>query len=470
MAACPLYRVPNVEVYAAGVYHDGPTTTADLLQTVRHFQLLRQRHLHIPPVGIGHEDDQAKLEAILARDPRLTPWLSGPTQADRTDLPAAGWVEHLRFSPDTQGGLLIADLVDVPEPIAELIEQRAYRKVSAETYTFTDDQGQRYPNTLRRVSLLGFAPPGVKRLKDLPAPVRQFAERRPPIRLVPRHRLQQGDAVICYSEVVMNKEQMLAELKTAGLALSEPALAALTDEDVQFLYNAMCVNKNSDRKKYAERDELIAKLVALGEDATQLQALSDADLAQLYASKTKSSGDEAMRQFSELTKQSQKLITELNTELTRIRTFSEEQAKNHKLTTVRTELADLVRSGRVTPGERDGMVQELLEASDEPSAIRKFSENGREFHETPFTSKLRRLKARPVVAGFVPKLDQDPNLNLGGSNTVDERKAVVRRFAEQNADALRAAGYTPDTKVKQFERLLEKNPDLTPEQFLKGQI
>ncbi len=96
-------------------------------------------------VAPGHEEDEALLK--------------------RTDLPAAGWVKRIY----REGGKLKADFSEVPEVIEQLVNRRAYRKISAEIYTEFADQGEQYGLVLRRVVLLGGEIPQVKSLADIPA-------------------------------------------------------------------------------------------------------------------------------------------------------------------------------------------------------------------------------------------------------------------------------------------------------------
>lgn len=95
-------------------------------------------------VGVGHEEDEALLK--------------------RTDLPAAGWVKRVY----RQGPKLFADFREMPQVIEDLINRKAFRKISAEIYTDFADQGETYGLVLRRAVLLGGEVPQVKSLADIP--------------------------------------------------------------------------------------------------------------------------------------------------------------------------------------------------------------------------------------------------------------------------------------------------------------
>lgn len=139
-----LASVRGVEIFAAGEHREGVAySTADLDQMVENFTALADTLK--PPVVIGHEEDQSWLE--------------------NSGLPSAGRVEKIW----RDGGTLKADLADVPQSIARLINGRAYNAVSSEVYDdFEGPDGKRHGKTLRRVALLGGDLPQIKTLADLP--------------------------------------------------------------------------------------------------------------------------------------------------------------------------------------------------------------------------------------------------------------------------------------------------------------
>jgi hypothetical protein len=156
-----LARVPGVEIFATGE-HDGETwTERDLDEILANFQRYSAGpDASVPsPVGIGHEEDQQVLE--------------------RTDLPAAGWHTGLRKVYDPGHGVhkLVADFEGVPLPVADWINRRLYRRVSAEIYDHPEQAG--LPGgagkMLRRTVLLGAELPKIKTLRDLPLAV--YADR-----------------------------------------------------------------------------------------------------------------------------------------------------------------------------------------------------------------------------------------------------------------------------------------------------
>lgn len=97
------------------------------------------------PVKLGHNDDQALLQA--------------------DGLPAAGWVTNLR----RDGDKLLGDLEKVPSQIADLMTAGAYRTRSAELMPNLDVAGETYPLVFTGLALLGEDLPAVQSLADITA-------------------------------------------------------------------------------------------------------------------------------------------------------------------------------------------------------------------------------------------------------------------------------------------------------------
>jgi hypothetical protein len=150
-----LGRCRGVEIFAAGNYRGKDYTTQDLDEMVDNFNRFGKgpQALVRAPLVIGHEEDQELL--------------------DRSDIPAAGWPERVY----RQGKVLKADYAEVPRTIGNLINGRAYRKVSAEIYDEPPEGVPGKGKMLRRVALLGGELPQVKSLKDLP--LVDYAEENP---------------------------------------------------------------------------------------------------------------------------------------------------------------------------------------------------------------------------------------------------------------------------------------------------
>lgn len=134
-------EIKGVEIFAEGTWN-GTVITNDVLKNIV-FGFNKTKDFIKPVLKLGHGKEQE----LLKND----------------GLPAAGWVSNVYI----QGKKLIADFVDIPEKIYDLIKKKAYRKVSIELcsgFTFDD---KTYPYLLTAIALLGSDLPAVKTLSDI---------------------------------------------------------------------------------------------------------------------------------------------------------------------------------------------------------------------------------------------------------------------------------------------------------------
>ncbi len=483
-----LWRIPGVEIFTTSGFSQGEYEPDDIRQVVRNFYKLGKyvKALLNPPVGIGHDDDQNVLKTLLESDSRLAPWLTGAT-LDGDDAPAAGWVTGLRIEDNPDGGVtLLADFEDVPDPIAQLIQVKAYRRVSAEIYDdFPDGDGNRWGYALRRVSLCGWQPPVNKGMADMPMPVAQFAEPRR-IRATSRRVLKPG-VYLCYSEFpTMNRLLMLAALTKKGFTLPD----VVSDEELKGLY-----------KKYAEppvtppavppvppaakmdegptRDQMIAEMQAAGQDAAQLASLDDATLVQMYqqwkmqTTQPANPAAAAMGEMKKYAEEVRQLVTSLKTMFSDaniamggIKKHAEavaKQSKDAKINAIRNELVG-AKSGlaHCTPAEFDAVHRDTLATLDD-ATVQKFSEGGKDYTITPFDNYVRKLKSLPPKKVFGEKIIDPADSQVPAA---EAEVAVVRRYAEENEKGLKSFGYTVDQYVDQFAKLREKSPSLTAQKYI----
>lgn len=136
-----LRNIQGVEIFSVGKWNGDEYSEADLDEMVRAFNDTQETSK--PALKLGHDDDQK----ILQND----------------GFPAAGWVGRLY----RQGQKLLADFIDIPEKIYQLIERKAYRNVSSEIYWEADVNGQKYGRMLAGVALLGADMPAVSNLSDM---------------------------------------------------------------------------------------------------------------------------------------------------------------------------------------------------------------------------------------------------------------------------------------------------------------
>ena len=136
-----LKEIKGVEVFSAGTWNGDTYTTEDLDKMVKAFNDTSETVR--PFLKLGHSDKQNILEA--------------------EGLPAAGWVGKLY----RVGEKLVADFVDIPKKIFELIENKSYRSVSSEIYFDVSIKDKKFDMLLSAIALLGAEMPAVMNLSDI---------------------------------------------------------------------------------------------------------------------------------------------------------------------------------------------------------------------------------------------------------------------------------------------------------------
>ncbi len=136
-----LKNIKNVEVFSVGEWNGDDFTIDNLKDMVRAFE---DNKIGVRPyIKLGHDEKQT----ILQKD----------------GLPSAGWVDRLWIN----GNKLMADFVDIPKKVYDLIIRKAYRKVSGEVFFNVKIGEKKYSRMLAGVALLGSDLPGVMNLNDI---------------------------------------------------------------------------------------------------------------------------------------------------------------------------------------------------------------------------------------------------------------------------------------------------------------
>lgn len=136
-----LMEIQGVEIFAAGKWNGDEYSEKDLDEMVRAFDETGKNFR--PALKFGHDDNQTLLQ--------------------RDGHPAAGWVGKLY----RKGKKLLADFIDIPEKVYELLQQGAYKRVSSEVYWNAQVGGEKYSRLLGAVALLGADMPAVTCLSDI---------------------------------------------------------------------------------------------------------------------------------------------------------------------------------------------------------------------------------------------------------------------------------------------------------------
>jgi len=134
------YDLKDVEIFAAGTWNGDTYTEKDLDEMVQSFNEIGSKIK--PYVKLGHSKDQNILQA--------------------DGLPAAGWIKNLKRI----GIKLVCDMINIPEKIYTLIQNKAYGRFSSEIFWNLKSEGKNYSRVLKAVALLGADTPEVQTLND----------------------------------------------------------------------------------------------------------------------------------------------------------------------------------------------------------------------------------------------------------------------------------------------------------------
>lgn len=226
------HNIKGVEIFSAGKWNGDEYSVKDLDLMVKAFE--ENKATVRPFLKLGHSEEQKLLEA--------------------EGLPAAGWVENM-YRKDTK---LIADFADIPAKVHELIQLKAYRKVSCEIYLNCKIEDREYKYFVGAVALLGAETPGVMNLNDILASYRQLALASKNLYATQ----QESFSIKSYSfkseEFKPNEEKTIMSKTERELEL-EAKLAAL-EADAQAKDQAIANLEGEAKKFAAEKAEAAEKL------------------------------------------------------------------------------------------------------------------------------------------------------------------------------------------------------------------
>lgn len=146
-------NLKGVEAFQSGKWNNDSYTEADLDEMIYAFDKVGFK----PVIKIGHADGQEQLKADEFRK------IFG--------APSLGNVERIY----RKAHKLYVDIANVPKHLADLINKRAYSRVSAEIYWNLNDSGKKFPRVFKALSFLGAEVPAITSLADLQALYEQRA-------------------------------------------------------------------------------------------------------------------------------------------------------------------------------------------------------------------------------------------------------------------------------------------------------
>jgi len=195
------YDIQDVEIFKIGKWNGHEITGTVLDSIVDSFKAIGGKIK--PYLKLGHNEQQ--------------PLLDG--------LPSAGWVVDVR----RKGESLFADFKAIPEKIYELINSKAYGRMSVEIYNnlIDGEAGKKYPKVLKAVALLGADTPAVTSLNDF---INLYTEEHIAFDKIEIYNFEEVSTM----EDARNFELEIEKLKTENTKL-QADMKAMTDEFSQKL-------------------------------------------------------------------------------------------------------------------------------------------------------------------------------------------------------------------------------------------
>ena len=135
-----VYDIDDVEIFSVGKWNGDEYTEQDLDDIVKAFNEIGGQIK--PFLKLGHDNKQKLIQ--------------------EDGLPSAGWITKLK----RKGNKLVATFSNIPKKIKELIDKKAYGRISSEIYWNVKINNKNYRRALKAVALLGANTPAVNSLDD----------------------------------------------------------------------------------------------------------------------------------------------------------------------------------------------------------------------------------------------------------------------------------------------------------------
>jgi hypothetical protein len=254
-----LKEIKGVEIFSTGTWNGDPYTTDDLDEMVKAYSEMQSTLK--PALKFGHTAEQKLLQA--------------------DGMPAAGWIGALY----RKGDKLVADFVDMPRQVYELIQKKAYKKVSSEVFWNIEIAGKKYKRMLAAVALLGADTPAVMNLKDILAmyglqdgAIKSYAtdESAITIRQYTTEPLSEADDMKTAEQLAKELEAAQAEAKTYSdekAALKAEADAAKAEVIQLKEFKAAAEARAAEAEKAAAEQALDASVEAMVAEKTISKAM-----------------------------------------------------------------------------------------------------------------------------------------------------------------------------------------------------
>jgi hypothetical protein len=364
----------GVELARTGSFQasTGPVvfTQADFDNAQRAYEALQGKHE--AAIKLGHDDEQKLLQA--------------------DGYPNAGIIENVR----REGDRLVADLIDVPDVVADLIVKKRYNTRSIEALRNGMVAGRRWPFVLTGLALLGADLPAVDSLKDIAA---IYAERGID---VPQAGDDDAEVVMLLAhfdgEGVADVDELVSQLNTL-LQRAEtiihkrggaPKFRTLVKTAVDEL-RAISKKRIKNSAGGPEVDtKALATALGLPEDATEEEVMKkvrqNASAAKKAEADAAKAAEEAEKAGGDKDKTKDKASSGDDEEKSEVETLREELAETRKTvvalqteseTTKATAKVDsAIKAGKFVPASRATLIQLAVQAPKQFDEMLKASPDG----------------------------------------------------------------------------------------------
>lgn len=273
----------------------------------------------------------------------------------------------------------------------------------------------------------------------------------------------------------MAREEMIAALVAAGQ--DQAQLDTMSDADLKALMDQLGMGAapaagaapppaGVAAMADVPREQMIAELVELGEDAAELEAMTEEDLKTLYdLLKGGDEGDAAAAgaaaspspAATPMSERVAKYAEQTMARLTAVNRQLATQANQMKRQKIAAFCERMVNQGRILPAQKGDYVSLLMGLTE---GVRKFSDNRPRASE--LAEKMAEIAKRAPLIRLSERVASDPR--KGGDANSEVRK--VEKFAELQGPTLRKYGTDPKTMVDAAKKRAAEDPDFSAAEII----
>ena len=416
--------IPGVEIFKVGHWNKDTYSLTDLAKMVSNFNKLKAKVK--PFLKLGHDEEQrfAGGKDKFAKEP--------------DGRPAFGWIDNLRINGDT----LIANFKDVPRKLGDLIQKRAYKRVSSEIFPLYESEGNKYEQVLRAVALLGGDVPAVDTLADIPD---VFTDKSCQNREVRVYSLLVDKVTrkLCSSQITNGgKMSKLLKSKKAFESVAE-FVKGLADgvmlklnikEDTTGVFSAYADALASEVEEFMAPDELAKAMKgASGKDDTNT--------------------DELKKKCSDLEAKVATLTGEVETYKSKAKVAEEKIGKmtsDTKEKEIRVFVNQLKTDGKIF-AKQEEEVYAILMRCDETKVVKTFKKDEKDITVSELEATKEYFSKQPKIAIFT-ELGPDGNISIKTEVTDAHGKVTPIKDAELD---MKAKQFSKEHNVSYEKALLE---------------